>query len=180
MKEGKSDSRQTRMGKTFLIEPVSDNDAELYQSVAVQHQGDAGLDLYVSRDIVIPAHQTVLVDMGIRVQCRSFDWCCWHWLRGKIYKYHSYMLFPRSSIYKTPLVMHNSIGLIDSAYLGNIKAPLHNTSSKPVALQRGERYVQLVNSDLAPIDVKVLPSTHSQLLDRATSRGQGGFGSTGN
>jgi dUTP pyrophosphatase len=79
---------------------------------------------------------------------------------------------PRSSISKTPLLMRNSIGLIDSGYVGNIKAPLYNTSSEPFELKRGERYVQLVNSNLDAVSL--------QLVDkhRDTSRGQGGFGST--
>ena len=33
-----------------------------------------------------------------------------------------YYLYPRSSISKTPLILANSVGIIDSGYRGNIKA----------------------------------------------------------
>lgn len=81
---------------------------------------------------------------------------------------------PRSSIYKTPLLMKNSVGLIDGGYKGNIKAPLYNTSTEPYELKRGTRIVQLVNSDLSPITMKIVKE------HRETSRGSLGFGSTGN
>jgi dUTP pyrophosphatase len=63
---------------------------------------------------------------------------------------------PRSSISKTPLIMKNSVGLIDAGYLGNIKAPLYNTSSEPFYITRGQRYVQLVNGDLSPVNMEIV------------------------
>ena len=113
--------------------------------------------------------ETILVDFGIQCQNISkrffLDWF-------KLYKYNSYLLIPRSSISKTPLMMKNSIGLIDAGYTGNIKAPLYNTSSEPFYIKRGERYVQLVNSDLSSIHFKLVNS------HRNTTRNTGGFGST--
>ena len=158
--------------KVFLVKVVDPDNKTLYENHSTFHDGDSGLDLFVVNDIVIQPGQTVLVDTGIQCQSRSFDWCIKHWFSGRFYKYHSYLLMPRSSISKTPLIMRNSIGLIDSGYVGNIKAPLYNTSSEPFELKRGERYVQLVNSNLDAVSL--------QLVDkhRDTSRGQGGFGST--
>jgi dUTP pyrophosphatase len=69
--------------------------------------------------------------------------------------------------------MHNSIGLIDSGYLGNLKVPFHNTSTEPFFVERGKRYVQLVNGDLSPVSFKLVEE------HRDTTRGEGGFGSTG-
>jgi dUTP pyrophosphatase len=68
--------------------------------------------------------------------------------------------------------MKNSVGLIDKGYTGSIKAPLMNVSSEPFTIKRGERYVQLVNSDLSGVKFKLVKSL------RKTSRGEGGFGST--
>ena len=161
------------MSKQFLIKVVDTENTDLYKNHNSYHKGDAGLDLFIVKDQVIPPGETVLVDLGIQCQNRSFDFCIWHWFKQGFYKYHSYLLMPRSSISKTPLLMKNSIGLVDSGFLGNIKAPLYNTSSEPFILTRGQRYVQLVNANLDPVSF--------QLVDkhRNTSRGSGGFGSTG-
>lgn len=161
------------MSKTFLVKVVEEDNKDLYNNHETYHSGDAGLDLFVTKDQTILPGETLLVDLGVQCQNRSFDMCVWHWLRGNFYKYHSYLLVPRSSISKTPLIMRNSIGLIDAGYLGNIKAPLYNTSSEPFYIKRGQRYVQLVNSDLSPILMKIVTE------HRNTSRGGGGFGSTG-
>lgn len=161
------------MGKTFLLKIEDSINSELYKNHDTYHKGDAGLDLFITEDYTIQPNETVLVNMGVRCQSRSIDPCVWNWLRGNFYKYHSYLLLPRSSISKTPLIMKNSIGLIDAGYLGNIKAPFYNTSSEPFKIRRGERYVQLVNSNLSPVSMKIV-NEH-----RNTTRGIGGFGSTG-
>ena len=159
--------------KNFLIKVVSDLNVNLYSNHTTFHDGDSGLDLFIIKDVIIQPGETVLVDTGIQCQNRSFNPCFWEWFTSGFYKYNSYILMPRSSISKTPLMMRNSIGLIDSGYLGNLKAPLFNTSPEPFYLKRGERYVQLVNSDLSPIYM-TLVNEH-----RNTTRGAGGFGSTG-
>lgn len=160
-------------GKQFLIKVVEQANISLYQNHSTFHDGDSGLDLFTIEDVTIQPGETKLVDLGIQCQSRSFSWCMFKWLKGEFYDYHSYWLMPRSSISKTPLLMRNSMGLIDKGYLGNIKAPFYNTSSEPFTLQKGQRYVQLVNSDLSNISFKLVDS------HRSTSRGAGGFGSTG-
>lgn len=81
-------------------------------------------------------------------------------------------LHPRSSIYKTGLVMANGVGLIDSDYRGEICAIFYR-------LKGGEKYVpgdrvcQLIiekNIDVSYEEVEELTET---------KRGEGGFGSTG-
>lgn len=161
------------MNKKFLLKVVDESDNDLYEQHDTYHKGDAGLDLFVVKDQVILPGETVLVDMGVQCQSRSFDPCVWHWFRGDRYKYYSYLLMPRSSISKTPLIMKNSVGLIDAGYLGNIKAPLYNTSSEPFYIKRGQRYAQLVNGDLSSVSMEVVKE------HRNTTRGSGGFGSTG-
>ncbi len=160
--------------KTFLIQVVNPNDTELYQNHNTFHKGDSGLDLFITSDQTIQPGETALVDLGIICQNRSFNPNVLHWFTKGFFKYNSYLLVPRSSISKTPLLMRNSIGLIDSGYLGNIKAPLYNTSNEPFQIKRGQRYVQLVNPDLSPIQFS-LANVRSN-----STRGTGGFGSTGN
>ena len=158
--------------KTFLIKVVNKKNVGLYKSHGQYNKGDAGLDLYTIDDIKIEANETKLVDLGIKCQCRSFCFNPIKWLRGYFYNYHSYYMIPRSSISKTPLMMKNSIGLIDKGYSGNIKVALINMSNHQYTISSGVRLVQLVNADLSSPKFKLV----SKL--RNTERGEGGFGST--
>uniref|UniRef100_A0A6C0E0V0 dUTP diphosphatase n=1 Tax=viral metagenome TaxID=1070528 RepID=A0A6C0E0V0_9ZZZZ len=160
-------------GKKFVITVCNEENYSLYENHTTYHQGDSGLDLYIVSDEFIPPHQTTFVKLGIKCQSQSFQWCVWKWFKRGFTKYNSYFLFPRSSISKTPLLLKNSIGLIDSGYTGEIIAALYNSSSDPFFLQRGERYVQLVNADLSPVSFELAKHL------RTTERGSGGFGSTG-
>lgn len=161
------------MKRVFLLKPINDNVKQLYINHSTYHEGDSGLDLFVIENIIIQPGETKLVDTGIKCQCRSVSLNPLNWIRGKFYNYHSYWSMPRSSISKTPLMLKNSMGLIDSAYLGSIKAPLYNTSSEPFQIQRGQRLIQLVNGDLSPVVFQLTETL------RTTTRDEGGFGSTG-
>jgi dUTP pyrophosphatase len=88
-------------------------------------------------------------------------------------KYHSYNMYSRSSISKTPLRLANGVGLCDAGYLGPLKAALHNTGTVDYTVKKGERYVQLARPDLEEISFELVESL------RESSRGSGGFGSTG-
>lgn len=162
------------MSKIFLIRVVENQNDDYYTNHKTYHKGDSGLDLFVMKDELINPGETVLVDMGVQCQSISKSISLLNWfLTGSLYTYNSYFLVPRSSIFKTPLMMKNSVGLIDAGYTGNIKAPLYNTSSEPFYIKRGERYVQLVNGDLSPVKFKIVDQ------HRDTTRNTCGFGSTG-
>ncbi|HLN59331.1 MAG TPA: dUTP diphosphatase, partial [Thermoanaerobaculia bacterium] len=71
------------------------------------------------------------------------------------------------------LFVVNAPGTIDSDYRGEIQVIIANLGSEPVTLERGDRIAQLVFAPVARArfeKVQELPSS---------SRGQGGFGSTG-
>lgn len=84
-----------------------------------------------------------------------------------------FWLMPRSSIYKTGLMMANSTGVIDKSYRGELKAPVWSmTANSNVA--RGDRLFQIVAPDMGWIrNIRIVNSMPS------TERGAGGFGSTG-
>lgn len=159
--------------KTFLLKVERNSDKDFYENHSTYHEGDSGLDLFIVNDEFIEPGQTKLIDLGIKCQCRTFSFSPKDWIHGRFYKYWSYLLMPRSSISKTPLIMRNSLGLIDGGYTGNLKCPFYNTSDKTFTLKRGERYVQLVNSDLSSVSFKLVEDL------RSTKRAEGGFGSTG-
>lgn len=81
---------------------------------------------------------------------------------------------PRSGLaMKHGLTVANAPGTIDSDYRGEIKVLLINLGDTPVLIARGERIAQLV---IAPVTVADLITVDK--LDE-TTRGIGGFGSTG-
>jgi dUTP pyrophosphatase len=86
-----------------------------------------------------------------------------------------YYLYPRSSIYKYPFYMANSVGIIDSGYRGDIKAMV-KTNDLNYRIKQGSRIFQICAPDLSPLRVKVL-SEGDNLPN--SSRNANGFGSSG-
>ena len=85
----------------------------------------------------------------------------------------SYFLMPRSIISKTPLRLANAVGLIDAGYRGEIMAAVDNIKDIPYKVEIGQRLFQIVAMDGSSIRFDISDS----LSD--SSRGAGGFGSTG-
>ncbi len=84
------------------------------------------------------------------------------------------LLLPRSGLGHRGLVLGNLVGLIDSDYQGPLKVSLWNRSGEKLHIEAGERIAQLI---LVPV---LRPRL--EIVDdfAPTSRGEGGFGSTGN
>lgn len=81
---------------------------------------------------------------------------------------------PRSGLaLKHGITVPNTPGTIDSDYRGELKVILINLGDEPFAIERGDRVAQLV---LAPVVQAAWDEVDE--LD-ATTRGEGGFGSTG-
>lgn len=84
------------------------------------------------------------------------------------------LLYARSGIAsKRGLAPANKVGVVDSDYRGEIMVALHNHSSEVQYVDDGERIAQLV---IAPYYTAEFIEAE-ELND--TSRGEGGFGSTG-
>ena len=142
----------------LLIKPLNETAKKMYKNHGHFHHGDAGLDLYAPEVITFQPGETKAIKLNI--SCEPED--------GK-----AYYLFPRSSISKTPLRMANSIGLIDGGYRGEIMAVCDNIKNFEYKLESGTRLFQIVSSDSSPINYELKDELSS------TSRGSGGFGSTG-
>ena len=142
----------------LLIRPFSLEVKKMYEEHDHFHDGDAGLDLFVVHEQTIEAGESTFIHL--QIACEN--------LEGK-----PYLVMPRSSISKTPLRLSNSIGLIDAGYRGEIMAAVDNIKDIPYKVTPGQRLFQLVGMDGSPI--------HFELVDELseTSRGSGGFGSTG-
>ena len=141
------------------VKPFSDDIYSMYKNHSHFHQGDAGLDLFITKDQVIDPGSTAKIHLGI--SCENMEM-------------KPYLLMARSSISKTPLRLSNAVGLIDAGYRGEIMAAVDNIKDSSYRLEKGQRLFQLVSMNGESI--------HFDLVDTLsdTSRGKGGFGSTGN
>ncbi len=84
------------------------------------------------------------------------------------------LVYARSSLgAKRGLAPANKVGVVDSDYRGEIKVVLLNHSKQPQTLEPGERVAQFV---ITPVLTPMYEEVDA-LTD--TSRGTGGFGSTG-
>lgn len=83
-------------------------------------------------------------------------------------------VFARSGLStKQGLRPANCVGVIDSDYRGECMVPLYNDSSEPRTLCHGDRIAQLVILPYLSVEFE-----EAETLDE-TTRGEGGFGSTG-
>jgi dUTP pyrophosphatase len=117
----------------------------------------AGLDLYSIEDIEIPPHQRVLARTGLSVAIPQGFY-------GRV--------APRSG-----LAVKNGLdvlaGVIDSDYRGEVCCALLNTGDASIELPMGSRLCQLIIEQI----ITPAPAWADELEE--TSRGTGGFGSTG-
>jgi len=117
--------------------------------------GDAGMDL-TATDVVADEH-TITYKTGIAIE---------------IPRWHVGLLFPRSSVYKTGQSLTNCVGVIDSGYRGEIMMKF-TLSPYQKEYDIGDRVGQLIIIPYPNIEFEEVESLSE------TSRGSGGYGSTG-
>lgn len=121
----------------------------------------AGADLYSaeSTSITVKPGETVFIGTGLAVE---------------IPEGYAGLVYARSGIAcKRGLAPANKVGVIDADYRGEVKVALHNHSLETQTIEKGERIAQLVVTPFLNVDY-----VESDALSD-TSRGEGGFGSTG-
>lgn len=135
--------------------------------------GDSGVNIIFPEDVEVQPGQgfVTFIPLGVSATVNKHKYSD-NGLVG--IENESYFLLPRSSIAKTPLMLSNSVGLIDSGYRGQLTAAVRNMSNKPYMIKKGTSLFQIANAHLKPMLAQVVDD-----LDK-TDRGDGGFGSTGN
>jgi dUTP pyrophosphatase len=100
-----------------------------------------------------------------------------------------FYLYPRSSISKTRMRLANSVGIIDAGYRGDLIAAVdtiglfgstdiwHVWKETLSPIKKYDRYFQVCAPDLSPFLVHIVDTEEE--LSPPTTRGHGGFGSTG-
>jgi dUTP pyrophosphatase len=127
---------------------------------AYAHPGDAGADLTTREDVEIPPLGRATVGTGIAIALPAG---------------YAAFVHPRSGLAaRHGLTIVNAPGTVDAGYRGEIRVTLANTDpATAVLLRRGDRIAQIVFQRVEQarfVPVANLPGS---------SRGEGGFGSTG-
>jgi len=121
------------------------------------HPGDAGMDLKTIESRVLNAGERYAFPTGICMEMPS-GYVALVWDRsGRAVKEG----------------LKTMAGVIDSGYRGEIKVALLNTSTQSITIHAGEKIAQML---IQPIERPVIQEVE-ELSD--SSRGVGGFGSTG-
>ena len=124
--------------------------------------GSAAMDLRacIDRPVTIRAGERTVVPTGLAMALPSADYVA--------------LLFARSGLgIRQGVCLSNGVGVIDSDYRGEIGVGLVNLSQEAYTVQPGDRIAQLMVVPVERPTVRLV----EELDD--TSRGSGGFGSTG-
>jgi len=152
--------------------PLNKENITFYKDAYDMSDVNAGYDLHVAEAVRV--EQTPqFIPFGIAVRLLKVEPMP-HGTSNEYLKTDSHFwLAPRSSIYKSGLMMANSVGVIDKSYRGELKAPVWSMTGQS-EVQRGDRLFQIVAPDMGWIrNIRVVESLPE------TERGAGGFGSTG-
>jgi dUTP pyrophosphatase len=150
---------------TLYILPHNDDVKRLLEGHLKNHRStDSGFDIPMLAQNTDMSTNTTCFSLGISVAatCDDTPYPC--------------LLLPRSSIYKLPFRMCNSIGLIDAGYRGEVKAMADNLDNENIRIEEGTRMFQICQHNFLPWKNVVIVN---ELPAPPDNRGSGGFGSTG-
>ncbi len=120
-------------------------------------ESDAGMDL-VATEIISETQSQITYGTGLAMEIPD----------GMVG-----LVFPRSSIRNVGLELSNSVGVIDAGYRGEIQATFNKNGVKDEIYKVGDRVAQII----------IVPHPIVQFVEvdelTESSRGKGGFGSTG-
>ena len=120
-------------------------------------RGDAAMDLYCT-EMFKDKHGNYVYLTGIAVE---------------IPEGYVGLVYPRSSVAKTSMLLANGVGVIDSGYRGEIMLKYRHLGGKSGIYTTGDRVGQLMVVKRPEVELVVVDELSS------TERGEGGFGSTG-
>ena len=120
------------------------------------HPGDAGLDLFSVADRELAPGEVFAVPTGVQIAVPPG---------------HVGLVWDKSGI--SLKGVHRLAGVIDAGYRGEIQVVMINLGGTPFAIRKGMKIAQMLVQPVTSVTV-----VESDALDD-TSRGEGGFGSTG-
>ncbi len=120
------------------------------------HKGDAGMDLFSSLEYILQKGEVYAVPTGIKVE---------------IPEGYVGLIWDKSGV--SLKGVHRLAGVVDAGYRGEIKVVMVNLSPEPFVIENGMKIAQLLIQPIADVEVVEVEDLED------SSRGEGGFGSTG-
>jgi dUTP pyrophosphatase len=120
------------------------------------HPTDAGYDLFANESVTIHPHTWLPIDTGIAFTVPTGTY-------GRV--------APRSGLSLKGIDV--LAGVVDQAYTGPVKVVLINHADTPFTVNKNDRIAQLILEQIKIVPIEVVDNL------TPTSRGDGGFGSTG-
>ncbi len=157
----KKNKKQEKNMKIKILDPRIKSESEYFPRYATI--GSAGLDLRACIDstITLSANGVQLLPTGIAIH---IDDCGF-----------AGMILPRSGLgHKHGIVLGNLVGLIDSDYQGQLMVSMWNRSDSSYTIEPMDRIAQLVIVPVVQPAFIVVDDFNVE-----TTRGAGGYGSTG-
>lgn len=123
------------------------------------HSTDSGMDIYSIENKVIKPGETVLIKTGLKIELPPNT---------------EAQIRPKSGIaLKNSVTVLNTPGTIDEGFTGEICIILINHGKEDYKVNKGEKIAQMVIQPVIRVDIEEVHDIQN------TSRGEGGFGSTG-
>lgn len=120
------------------------------------HKGDAGMDLFSASGYVLQKGEIFAVPTGIKVEIPA----------GYVG-----LIWDKSGV--SLKGVHRLAGVVDAGYRGEIKVVMVNLGQDPFVIEKGMKIAQMLIQAVESVEIEEV----EDLKD--TSRGEGGFGSTG-
>ena len=123
------------------------------------HEGDAGVDLYSTEDYLLKPGERILVSTGVKIA---------------IPKGYEAQIRPKSGLaLKHGLSVANTPGTVDSCYRGEVGVIAINLGKEDYNIKKGAKVAQMIINKVEEAEFEEVKELE------ATTRNDGGFGSTG-
>lgn len=123
------------------------------------HKDDAGMDLYSAEDYTLKPGERILVSTGIKIA---------------VPKGYEAQIRPKSGLaLNHGISIVNTPGTIDSPYRGEVGIITINHGKKDFKIEKGKKIAQMIFNKVEDAEFEEVEELEN------TTRGEGGFGSTG-
>ncbi len=124
-------------------------------------EGSSGMDLYaaIDKEITLKPLERVLVPTGIKIEIPV--------------EYEAQIRARSGLSVKHGITLINAVGTVDADYRGEVCVGLVNLSNEEYTIKPNDRIAQMVIAKVEKADIEVTTEL------AVSSRGEGGFGSTG-
>ncbi|MBP6948696.1 MAG: dUTP diphosphatase [Candidatus Pacebacteria bacterium] len=120
------------------------------------HHDDAGTDMYAQGDHIVEPHTTVVIPTGVAMELE---------------KGYVSLIWDKSSVGSKGIKTLG--GVIDAGYRGEYKIIVHNLNNEAYTFTHGDKVAQLL------VQKVEFPELEEVVELNDSTRGEGGFGSTG-